>query len=820
MDLFGSYLGSPFTTQTPENPQKNITSGGAARSSSPSRKHFVKNNNIKVACIFRKQDTNSTQTPLRKHERVTLHPTENSVEIPTGSMFDRQRISFHRVFSPEDPIRDVVEMPEVKEVVDAVTLRGGNGLICCYGPTGGGKTYTMGGLSSGNRKECRDNIKGSFDEGSVVDDAASKKLESHQDGIIPYAIHRVYDRINSINAANEKRARLGVCISYYELYNGKLIDLLVDSPTNKKSSGSGKNAPASSTILSPSTYPLSPSSPSSSSSSFSSSSASASSSSSTTPLSSGGTATMKEPKILSNSVTGLINLDCSSPEEVMRAFAKAQRNRSKKPLRSTTTPAYMSSRSHAFLCIYIINHQSKESNLEHHDDIYGKSASSLDLQVGPKERGRLLLVDLAGFESVSLTRPKGDRLVEAKYIDSSTGHLAHLISASMAGEIVSHRGSRLSHLLSSSLSPGENNHCLFLLCCALGSSRELLFHVCSCMRFGQLAMGTGTQAKPSPSNNKSANPHPNPNPNPNPNSKLNSKNKSSTPLFRPTPSTPPQPKTAFGHVLNPTVSLRRNDNNSAFKSPTKTQRPSTETPPTIHRPIPIPLPLPPATHLPSPPPPPPLSSPSNPPLKLKQSNLLKNPANPNNISDKKNQLKSIAPPSPPQQNRSGSRSISKETANYLNSNSKSKSNAIKPHRFSDPLQYHQSLSQVLTSSLRNSPSDNLRISPPPMILPKQTFNFAPTGSTHQSPTSPSANLTTNPVLPPQPPPDQTLSLLGVLGGSLEGIIQLLDNAPPRSPAPATPTTAPPPSSSISAVVASTPTSSTSPALSKDEITKR
>ena len=80
-------------------------------------------------------------------------------------------------------------------IIESV-LQGYNGTIFAYGQTGTGKTFTMEGVT--------DNI----------------QLQ----GIVPRSIHYIFEAIR--NAANTKKYL--VRTSFLELYNEKLVDLLVN----------------------------------------------------------------------------------------------------------------------------------------------------------------------------------------------------------------------------------------------------------------------------------------------------------------------------------------------------------------------------------------------------------------------------------------------------------------------------------------------------------------------------------------------------------------------------------------------------------------
>ena len=94
--------------------------------------------------------------------------------------------AFDRVFAPDSLNADVFE--EISQLVQSA-LDGYNVCIFCYGQTGSGKTYTM----------------------------------SSEDGMIPLAVHQIYDTAKSLEEKGWKYSMEG---SFVEVYNENLNDLL------------------------------------------------------------------------------------------------------------------------------------------------------------------------------------------------------------------------------------------------------------------------------------------------------------------------------------------------------------------------------------------------------------------------------------------------------------------------------------------------------------------------------------------------------------------------------------------------------------------
>lgn len=124
---------------------------------------------------------------------VTTSMTSNTVILPSLS----NRFFYDYVFD------DSVSQSSVysKSVLSMVSsfLEGFNITILAYGQTSSGKTYTMG---------------------------TSGMTNSDSDGIIPRAIKTIFDTVNSSNTPDKE---MSVYISYLELYNEDLIDLLVEA---------------------------------------------------------------------------------------------------------------------------------------------------------------------------------------------------------------------------------------------------------------------------------------------------------------------------------------------------------------------------------------------------------------------------------------------------------------------------------------------------------------------------------------------------------------------------------------------------------------
>ena len=161
-----------------------------------------KNQNIQVAVRCRPLNQNETKSnspniiDIREKTReITVKQDLNFLD--KGNM---KTFSFDKVFGPKSKQIDVYQSM-VCPVIDEV-LSGYNCTIFAYGQTGTGKTFTMEGEHTSG---------GQF---SWQDDPLS--------GIIPRALHQLFDRLQAM----EDCAEFSVRVSFLEIYNEELFDLL------------------------------------------------------------------------------------------------------------------------------------------------------------------------------------------------------------------------------------------------------------------------------------------------------------------------------------------------------------------------------------------------------------------------------------------------------------------------------------------------------------------------------------------------------------------------------------------------------------------
>ncbi|CEP60136.1 Kip2p LALA0_S01e03840g [Lachancea lanzarotensis] len=128
---------------------------------------------------------------------IRVKPSESRVKNPwkigqnhTIAHEDHGEFEFDHVFHPDSSNSEVYEGIG-KPLIDRL-FEGYNGIIFAYGMTGSGKTYTMSGTAE-------------------------------ESGLILLSVRQIYDRINNEQQDNTS---LSVKVSYLEIYNEKIYDLL------------------------------------------------------------------------------------------------------------------------------------------------------------------------------------------------------------------------------------------------------------------------------------------------------------------------------------------------------------------------------------------------------------------------------------------------------------------------------------------------------------------------------------------------------------------------------------------------------------------
>lgn len=188
------------------------------------------------------------QPPVSSLSRVESYGTAKSLSAQ-HKVFD-----LDAVFAPQASQKEVYDR-SVGDAVRRNIFRGYNTTIIAYGQTGSGKTYTMGGkreadlannmeaCSPTNSNSSSKNLVGmlktnssksvnSSSEGISAQESSSFTIEE-DDGIIPRAVHDLF----KAKQRHESAGEVSIQLTYLEIYNDELRDLLVDGgdePENLK----------------------------------------------------------------------------------------------------------------------------------------------------------------------------------------------------------------------------------------------------------------------------------------------------------------------------------------------------------------------------------------------------------------------------------------------------------------------------------------------------------------------------------------------------------------------------------------------------------
>lgn len=147
------------------------------------------NDNIKVIARFRPFVANESQST----DFLNIMPDTNSVVVTSST--NKLEFTFDKLFDTETR-QDRFYAESVSQTVDDL-LNGFHGTVLSYGQTGSGKTYTM--------------------MGDLEDNSGK--------GIIPRISEQLFEKINS----NRNDIEYSVQVSYLEIYNENLRDLLTDN---------------------------------------------------------------------------------------------------------------------------------------------------------------------------------------------------------------------------------------------------------------------------------------------------------------------------------------------------------------------------------------------------------------------------------------------------------------------------------------------------------------------------------------------------------------------------------------------------------------
>ncbi|XP_047128856.1 kinesin-like protein KIF11-B isoform X1 [Hydra vulgaris] len=169
-----------------------------------------KNQNIQVAVRCRPR--NSQEIKAGSADVVDINNQTKEITVRQDMNYmdkgNNKTFSFDKVFGPKSKQIDIYQSM-VCPVIDEV-LQGYNCTIFAYGQTGTGKTFTM----EGDRLDS--------EEFSWQDDPLA--------GIIPRAMHQLFELLNIM----EECAEFSVRVSFLEIYNEELFDLLGTSLDSQK----------------------------------------------------------------------------------------------------------------------------------------------------------------------------------------------------------------------------------------------------------------------------------------------------------------------------------------------------------------------------------------------------------------------------------------------------------------------------------------------------------------------------------------------------------------------------------------------------------
>ncbi|GAA5822763.1 hypothetical protein JCM11251_004368 [Rhodosporidiobolus azoricus] len=174
---------------------------------------------VKVVVRIRPNTGNDASAVPLRFQRTVVHPldstaleaenagpsTSSIVAATPGASgvgkYGKTAFTFDRVISPEEGQRDVYNCAE--SLVSSF-LDGMNATILAYGQTSSGKSYTMGTDRLG--------------EAEAVDDT--------RQGITPRAVAEIFERLNQAQRTSHGGLTFTAKVSYVEIYNEDLIDLL------------------------------------------------------------------------------------------------------------------------------------------------------------------------------------------------------------------------------------------------------------------------------------------------------------------------------------------------------------------------------------------------------------------------------------------------------------------------------------------------------------------------------------------------------------------------------------------------------------------
>ncbi|CAO3612134.1 unnamed protein product [Cunninghamella echinulata] len=300
--------------------------------------------------------------------------------------------TYDYVFDPQAPQQNIYETavtPLVEKYVD-----GFNATILAYGQTGSGKTFSMGTALDGN-------------------------IHTEQKGIVPRFIADLFEKLNTKHQGSEEGYQ--VYVSFLELYNEELIDLLNMQDNRRRNNAGGGNGNCDISI---------------------------------------------REDIQGNIYwSGVREEKCLNPDDLLTLLARGSLCRTT----GSTDMNAVSSRSHAIFSVILkqqIIEDVIDNNNNNNDDDDQKVPTNSNNSNKRTIVSKFHFVDLAGSERLKRTNAQGDRAREGIAINSGLLALGNVISAlgdeSRKSAHVPYRDSKLTRLLQDSL--GGNSQTLMMAC--------------------------------------------------------------------------------------------------------------------------------------------------------------------------------------------------------------------------------------------------------------------------------------------------------------------------------------------------------------------
>ncbi|KAE9044649.1 hypothetical protein PR002_g2668 [Phytophthora rubi] len=252
--------------------------------------------------------------PLRKPRHASASPSVSSGQSTTRSR--EKRYAFDYVFSPRDDQQKVYQHT-TKFLIHGV-LNGFNATVFAYGCTGAGKTYTMFGTSE-------------------------------EPGIMARTLEDLFRNIERVHADPTGRVQYRVTVSFLEVYNENIRDLLSAS----SSCSSATSMPTSEFL------------------------------------------DLREDPVRGSVVAGLSEVEANNAQDVMKLLRRGNKYRSQE----STAANSVSSRSHAVLQVHIEQQEkiTRGDSASDPEDVEDKGSENTEVKFG-----KLSLVDLAGMMKKSM----------------------------------------------------------------------------------------------------------------------------------------------------------------------------------------------------------------------------------------------------------------------------------------------------------------------------------------------------------------------------------------------------------------------------------